>query len=220
MTASRIPFYERTLDSFADHIITRQRQRNDGNWHAVLDCGFEKRVSDPDFSPYGYGATRKQSAERSAHAIRQDAIGIGKFAPHAILTDGYDLHWRLMKHWEKKERLEATGSDLGVAMSRAFQSYAQYDVWKLKGSWLDNRSQSSTFDFDVQLAIAEMMVELREDTTLDAEEAKIMAIAEFKQKFAKEIRWRVQATDETWVVLEKRFDEAILSLDRSCAPGL
>lgn len=220
MKASRIPFYERTLDSFADHIITRQRQRNDGNWHAVLDCGFDKRVSDPDFSPYGYGATRKQSAERCAYAIRQDAIGIGKFAPHSILTDGYDLHWRLMKHWEKKERLEATGADLGEAMSRAFQSYEQFDVWKLKGTWLDNKSQSSTFDFDVQIAIAEMMVDLREDAVLDAEEMKIKTITEFKKKFAKEVGWRVQATDETWAVLDERFDEAILSLDRSRAPRL
>lgn len=220
MTASRLPFYERTLDSFADHIITRQRQRKDGNWHAVLDCGFDERVSDPDFGPDGYGATRKQSAERCAYAIRQDAIGIGKFAPHSILTDGYDLHWRLMKHWEKKERLEATGADLGEAMSRAFQSYEQFDVWKLKGTWLDKKSQSSTFDFDVQLAIAEMMVDLRVDAALDAEEVKIKTITEFKNNFATEVGWRVQATDETWVVVEKRFDEAILSLDRSSAPRL
>lgn len=219
MTSEPTPFYERTLDSFADHIITRQRQRKDGNWHAVLDCSFDDQVSDPDFSPYGYGATREQAAERCAHAIRQDAIGIGKFAPHSVLKDGYALHFRLMRHWEKKERLEAAGADLGEAMDRAFQAYAQFDVWKLNGSWLDTKKQSSTFDFDVQLAIAEMMVQLHEDTSLDPDEAKTKAVTEFKAKFAKEVGWRVRATDETWAELDKQFDEAIQALDRSAAPG-
>ncbi|WP_315921507.1 hypothetical protein [Mesorhizobium sp. SP-1A] len=216
MTTERTPFYKRTLDSFADHIITRQRQRKDGNWHAVLDCSFDDQVSDPDFSPYGYGATREQAAERCAHAIRQDAIGIGKFAPHSVLKDGYDLHFRLMRHWEKKERLEAAGVDLVEATSRAHDAFA---VWNLNGEWLNKVKQTRTFDFDVQLAIAEMMVQLREYASLDPDEAKIKAVTEFKAKFANEVGWRVRATDETWAELDRQFDEAIQTLDYLAAPG-
>lgn len=217
MTTDRIPYYERTLDSFANHIITRQRQRKDGNWHAVLDCSFDGSVSDPDFSPYGYGATREQAAERCAHAIRQDAIGVGKFAPHSVLKDGYDLHFRLMRHWEKKERLEAAGVDLVEATARADDAFA---VWKLDGEWLNKVKQTRTFDFDVQLAIAEMMVQLREDASRDVDEAKSRAVAEFKDKFANEVSWRVRATNETWAELDKQFDEAIQTLDRSAVLGM
>ena len=216
MTTDRIPFYKRTLDSFADHIITRQRQRKDGNWHAVLDCSFDDQVSDPDFGPDGYGASREQAAERCAHAIRQDAIGIGKFAPHSVLEDGYDLHFRLMRHWEKKERLEAAGVDLVEATARADDAFS---VWKLDGEWLNKVKQTRTFDFDVQLAIAEMMVQIREDETLDPVEAKTKAVAEFKDKFANEVSWRVRATDETWAELDRQFDDAILTLDRTAAPS-
>ena len=217
MRTDSIPFYKRTLDSFADHIISRQKRRDDGGWHAVLDCGFDDYVSDPDFSPDGYGATREQAAARSANAIRQNAMGIGKNAPKSVLEDGYDLHFRLMKHWDKKERLEAAGVDLVEAHARARDAYA---IWKLEGEWLNKVKQTSVFDFDVQLAIAEMMVELRSDDSPDAEEAKSKAIADFKHNFKEEVSWRVRATDETWVELDKQFDEAIQTLDRSAAPRM
>lgn len=97
------PYYERTLDSFADSIITRvHRNESRTGWYACLDVGPESYVSDPDFSTYA--ATRKEAIRLCAEAIRQDAKGIGKYAPHSLLVPGdYDLHFRLMKHWAKKE---------------------------------------------------------------------------------------------------------------------
>jgi hypothetical protein len=93
-------FYERTLGSFTDEIITSVRQGNDNQlWYAVLDVGPVSYPSDPDFSTCA--TTREAAVARCARKIRDDAIGLGKYAPHDILT-GYALHWRLMKHWAEK----------------------------------------------------------------------------------------------------------------------
>lgn len=46
-----------------------------------------------------------------ATKIRNDAKGIGKFAPHSALLPGYELHFVLMAHWAAKEaRLIAEGA--------------------------------------------------------------------------------------------------------------
>lgn len=98
----RVPYYKRTLDSFADEIITSAIRSGDGRrWYAVIDVGPKRWVSDPDFSRCG--ATRQEAQRQCAQAIRNDARGIGKYAPHSLLRDGYDLHFRLMKHWAEKE---------------------------------------------------------------------------------------------------------------------
>lgn len=97
-----VPFHERTLDSFSDKIITKSQQRSSGLWYAWLDVGPDGWASDPDFA-WGGNNTEEQVVLECAARIRADARGIGKFAPHSILT-GYDLHFRLMKHWAEKER--------------------------------------------------------------------------------------------------------------------
>ncbi len=101
--SQNVPFYERTLDSFSDEVITRTLPPSKDPhsvWYAVLDVGPSRDVGDPDFAT---GAkTRTEAVARAAKIIRDDARGIGKYAPHAILT-GYDLKWRLMKHWADKE---------------------------------------------------------------------------------------------------------------------
>jgi hypothetical protein len=97
---SDVPFYERTLDSFADHIITRTRQTRPGHWYACLDTGPTSYASDPDFA--AWGATEADAVADCATRIRRDASGIGRYAPRKALS-GYELRWRLMKHWVEKE---------------------------------------------------------------------------------------------------------------------
>jgi hypothetical protein len=99
-----VPFHERTLDSFSDETITRAwpSKETENLWYAVLDVGPMRNVSDPDFSTAA--KTREEAIAKAARKIRDDARGIGKYAPHAILRPGsYDLRWRLMKHWADKE---------------------------------------------------------------------------------------------------------------------
>lgn len=93
---------QRTLDSFADHIITRaSRGKDSGLWYAVLDVPLPGYVADPDFSTCC--RTKAEAVAACAKKIREDAKGIGKYAPHDLVTPSYDLHYRLMPHWEAKE---------------------------------------------------------------------------------------------------------------------
>jgi hypothetical protein len=133
---STVPFYERTLDSFADDIITRVRQEEpregrETGWYAVIDFGVVSQVSDPDFS--GYGATREEAIRRTAKSIRNDAAGIGKYAPHSCFRDGYDLRWRLMKHWDVKERLALAGVDY-PSIRQACHDASGDDRWQVQSA--------------------------------------------------------------------------------------
>ena len=94
------PFYERDLDSFDDEIITAVRCGENGLWYATLDVGSKSYVSDPDFSTCSQ--TREEAISACARRIRSNAKGIGS-VPHGLLVPGYDLHFRLMKHWNSKE---------------------------------------------------------------------------------------------------------------------
>lgn len=101
-TTTEVPYFDRTLESFADETITKARPSQDRKgWYATLDVGPTSYVSDPDFS--SYAETREAAIRLCATKIRQDAQGIGKYAPHRCLT-GYDLHYRLMEYWVNKER--------------------------------------------------------------------------------------------------------------------
>jgi hypothetical protein len=98
------PYYERKPNSFADDIITKVSQGDNGLWYATLDTGPNRALSDPDFSTCA--ETPEEATRRCAAAIRADAQGIGKYAPHGCLKPGsYDLHFRLMKWWAEKESL-------------------------------------------------------------------------------------------------------------------
>lgn len=96
-----VPYFDRTLSSFEDEIITKVRLSQDRKgWYASLDVGPACYVSDPDFSTYA--ESREEAVRRCAVKIRQDALGIGQYAPHRCF-EWYDLHYRLMKHWAAKE---------------------------------------------------------------------------------------------------------------------
>jgi hypothetical protein len=205
----RVPYYERDLASFADDIITRQARRSDGGWHAVLDCGIVSQVSDPDFSTHGYGSTRDEAASRCAHAIRQDALGIGKYAPHSVLKPGYDLSFRLMKHWDKKERFRSLGIDPNemVRLARGLNQ----DLWKLQGEWLSTWQCTKAFEFGFQLCLAEMTHAVTSGE-VDASEAKAKVLDGARKAFD-DVRWRASASEETWSILEERVDAHLATLD-------
>ncbi len=209
-----VPYYQRTLDSFADHIITKAWPRKDGSWHAVLDCSFKTSVSDPDFSPYGYGKDAAEAAAKSAKAIRNDAIGIGKFAPHSVLrADRYDLHFRLMRHWERKERFEAVGINPNDMIRHA--AAANWDDWNLEGEWLDCSSDVRTREFCFQLYIAETMFAVREGN-LELGLAKETIINAMKAE-AVDVGYRTRPTEATWARVNDRIDSAILDISASFA---
>ena len=207
------PFYKRDLASFADEIITRQTER-DGRWHAVLDCGFNDYVSDPDFAPHGYGKTRQEAAERCASAIRLDAQGIGKFAPHSVLVPGYDLHFRLMKHWSEKERFQRVGVDPNemVLLARGLDQ----DTWNLKASWLEMWKNTRKLEFKFQLALAEMTHGLVEHG-VDPLEAR-SAMLEQMKVVLDEIGRHARTTAVTLAVMEQRLNAQLIELAARSQP--
>jgi hypothetical protein len=204
------PYYQRTLDSFADHIITRGRPQKDGGWHVVLDRGFNVTES-LDFSPYGYGKDAAEAAANSAKAIRNDAIGIGKYAPHPLLQPGYDLHWRLMKHWERKERFEAVGVNSNDMVIKATE--ADWADWPLSGEWLTRCRATRAIEFVFQLSVAETGFAVREGN-LDIDQAKEAILTAVKEELA-DAGFRASPTAETWTKLEERIDNAVLEISTS-----
>lgn len=96
------PYYQRDLSDFPDEVIVSVRESNERNglWYAVLNRpdNIHGRGM-PDFSTCG--TTREDAIQRCATTIRNDAIGIGKYAPHSCFK-GYDLHWILCAHWARQ----------------------------------------------------------------------------------------------------------------------
>lgn len=98
------PYYQRDLSDFPDEVIVHVRQSTDERfphlWYATLE-----RPNDihgrgmPDFVTCAPG--REEAIAKCAKVIRDDAKGIGKYAPHSCFQ-GYYLHWVLCPHWAKK----------------------------------------------------------------------------------------------------------------------
>ncbi len=86
-------FYARPLASFTDETITTCRPNKAGDlWYAILDVGPKTWPADPDYS------TCRDTREE---AVRDCAIRIRAHVEKRI--GGYDLGWRLKKHWVEKE---------------------------------------------------------------------------------------------------------------------
>lgn len=212
-----VPFYDRTLDSFADDIITHQSRRKDGSWHAALDCSFRNWVSDPDFGSAGYGKTKEDAARNCARAIRDDAKGIGKYAPHSLLVSSYDLHYRLMRHWERKERFQRVGVDPTEMMAVAYQA-TDHDQWKLKGDWVNWVEDTRSLEFIFQLHLAEAVYAIR-NQSLDVENAKAIIGEGVKEEF-KLVSWRTGPSEVTWSNMDTRIDESLAEFTVAAAPGV
>jgi hypothetical protein len=134
---------KRTLDDFADTIICRSTSRGG----AVLDTGFYEQVSDPDFAPSGYGEDFETSAKNCGTRIREAALDESRYG----CLKGYDLHYRLMRHWDRKEKFVILGLDPNEVMKQCHDSYGQ---WPLGGSWLDNIQGARHAEFFFKLLVA------------------------------------------------------------------
>lgn len=96
------PFYERTLDSFANNIIVRTIRTKEGLYYGVLNKPSVTHITE-DFATCR--ETEAKAIADCAKKIRNDHLGIGKYAPHACLRDGYTLRFELMKYWAEQEKL-------------------------------------------------------------------------------------------------------------------
>lgn len=200
-----VPFHERTLDSFADDIIVRVQPSGDGNrWHAALDVGLWRFNGDPGFTTTD--PDRDDAVGRCARAIRDDAMGIGKYAPHTLLSPkGYDFRFRLCRHWATKEHLRNLGQDPNQFVLEVDACLEQRDRWKLKGSILDWSKESRLFEAGFRVALAELKAAL--DGGADVAES--VECLKASMHAVKADLKRTQATSETWELLDARVAEAL-----------
>lgn len=203
----------RTLDDFADHIITRQIYRDNGSWHAVLDCGIIEYVSDPEFSHFGIDKSRMAAAKKCADVIRKKAKKESEsLSSQYLLAPGYELYYRLMPFWEKKERFEALGIDPNEIISQVRQ--INMDIWCLEGEWIIKWEATRAMEFEFQLLVAEMENEISVSKE-DALVSRDIVISEFKK--AVDAGFRFSGTEETWSILRKRVDAKLNEIMSNCA---
>lgn len=134
---------KRTLDDFADTIICTSTSSG----RAVLDTGFYDTVSDPDFSPSGHGADFAIAAKNCGTRIREAAQDGKRYG----CLHGYDLQYRLMYHWDRKEKFVELGLDPNEVMKDCNDSYGQ---WPLGASWLQNVKGARHAEFFFKLLVA------------------------------------------------------------------
>lgn len=183
-------FQGRTLDSFADDIITRSLVEG----RAVLDCGFFDWASDPDFAPSGYGKDSAEAATKCARAIRDNARGIGRGAPDSTLT-GYDLSYRLMPHWARKEIMKDLGIDLRAAHLQANGAFRE---WDFTCSWIDHVKLARHYEFFFILLLTDRK-RLVDAGTLTIEAAIDNIIAEIEEESEKSLHGEINDAIRTRV---------------------
>src|SRR4051794_7494537 len=200
-----VPFYKRALDSFSDDIIVRIEQTGDGRgWQAVLDVGLWRFNGDPDFAVIDL--MRDAAVNRCAKAIRDDAAGIGPYAPHTLLSpSGYDFHHRLCRHWATKEYLRDLGHDPNQFVLDVDACLEQPDRWRLKGSFLDWSRESRVFEAGFRLALVDLQAAVQVGNNRDE------AVESFwhTMETAKAGLKRTRATEETWALVDARLTEAL-----------
>ena len=140
---------ERGIDDFADDIITRHSIKG----RAVLDVGFRDWVSDPDFAPSGYGTDFAASSKVCAGAIRRNARGEGTRAPYGCL-EGYDLRYRLMPHWDRKERFQALGIDPNEVIDEVGSRDENWSDWSFDMKWIEKAQAVRHMEFFYRLVVA------------------------------------------------------------------
>ena len=134
---------KRTLDDFADTIICRSTSSG----RAVLDTGFYDSVSDPDFAPSGYGDSFDTAAKNCGARIREAAQDGKRYD----CLHGYTLQYRLMYHWDRKEKFVELGLDPNEVMKDCNDSFGQ---WPLGASWLQNVKGARHAEFFFKLLVA------------------------------------------------------------------
>jgi len=204
-----VPFHERSLDSFSDDIIVRVEAAGDERrWRATLDVGLWRFNGDPEFA--AIETSREMAIRSCAQAIRSDAAGIGKQAPHTLLlSGGYDFHHRLCRHWAVKEHLRDLGRDPNQFVLDVDACLEQGDRWRLKGGFLDWSRESRIFEAGFRLAVIDLQAALTSGVaTGRAIEAFWQAMGIVKANLK-----RTQATKETWRLVDRRLAEALRNPD-------
>jgi hypothetical protein len=162
---------DRTLADFPDEIICRRS----GDNGAVLDTGFNDSVSDPDFSPSGHGKNYTESSKNCGRRIREAALDPDRYG----CLKGYDLNYRLMRHWDRKEKFALIGIDPNDVIRKCHDSFGD---WPLGGSWLERVKGARQAEFFFQLLVATGQKGI-EDGIYDAESVKPVIMAELVDEF-------------------------------------
>lgn len=187
----------RHIDDFADEIITRPS----GGGRAVLDAGFFTWVSDPDFAPWGYGTDFAESSKGCASAIRRNANGEDMGAPYCCL-EGYDLHYRLMPHWDRKERFQALGIDPNQVISEVRARDEKWSDWSFSMNWSEKVQAVGHMEFFYRLVVATQEQRIAKGVAPDA------AIDEALDEIKAEAR-RLPMNDTIAIRLRERLTEAL-----------
>lgn len=121
---------------------------------------------------------------------------------------GYDLHFRLMRHWAKKERLRELGVDPNTAVNQARRASA--GIWSLKGEYLSWLRATRKFEFEFLVQVAELEnAVLNEGTPVS--EGKATMVQRLRDALG-EVGMHVTATAGTWNSLEERIDAHLVAL--------
>jgi len=202
------PYYQRSLDSFTNEIITRVWPSPSGNlWHVVLDTGVVDHPGDPDFS--WAAKTPEDAVSQCAERIRKDAKGIGKYAPHSIMVPGHDLHHRLMKHWADKETIRDLGGDPNAAVLAARAS-VETNPWKLWGGHRLWREEAPQLEMLYQVALHQLRAALvKGENPMDAMEAMHGGVID---GYLNDISRHARPGAHTWELMRSRTADFVREL--------
>jgi hypothetical protein len=199
----RQPAHERTLDSFADHIITRQTYDYILGWNAQFDRGLV--IYDLDHLLPGKAGglqTREEAAAHAAAEIRASA------SSSAALREASHLA-RFLRHWDKKERFEAIGIDPDDMYTTCRETRSE--VWGLCGKWDREPGVTRALEFHYQLLIAELAHAVANDG-IDIEDGRIGVIEAIRDAFEAGHYEGAEPTEETWALLDSRIDLVVEGL--------
>lgn len=148
----------RTLDDYADEVITIRV-----GGYAFLDCGFLQKVSDPEFSHRGDKGPCAADIRR--HARGEQVMPDGSNRPPHPCFQGNDLRYRLMPHWDRKERMIAAGLDpdeqFGVARNNSFEK------WDTSGEFFQVVKARRHAEFLFTLLVAEQSIRVAAGDVLE-----------------------------------------------------
>jgi hypothetical protein len=197
------------LEDYPGTAICRRGTHN----NAFLDCGLQTTVSDPDFSTHGWGPSFEQAAENCKAAIVRNASGqdissSGKRRDPCRCLTGYDLHYRLMPHWERKLLMLRLGDDPNTAIRTLYQGDT-WSRWPLNGQWLERSSGGKHLEFFFQVCLSIGRAQCH--TTAQAEafglEVADAVLAEIKEHMGR----RLFATQLTHPTVRVRATQALLA---------
>lgn len=192
-----------------------------GNTGCVLDAGYLDSVSTPDFVTHGCGPTFLASAEQCKAAIVRNAEGLDtnsrgqKRGPYNCLV-GYELHYRLMPHWDRKLLMAEMGVDPNTVMA-SIRRDDVWSLWPIKGEWLDRSKAVRHLEFFFQLCLAVEAKRIQSQPDLVA--ASSMAIADALMDEMTTSYLRVSRLDTSHADVRVRAHKALAALVDAQTPA-